>query len=400
MNLFSGSPVQFPSADGQGGLALIDEGLRLVAQLLIGLFRPVLGSVFRGVLNCLLNLLLGQVGAGGDDDLLRVPRSQVPGGDLQDAVGVQIKGHLDLRHPPGGPLDAGQAEFTDGLVVPGHGALSLEDVDFHGGLEVGGGAEDLGVVDRQGGISVDEPGGHAAHRLDGQGEGRHVQQENLLLRPLSPRLICHREACACQGGPLNRRPQGDALIRVDPSGRLHSGEPANVLLNRRDPGAAAHQQDPAQLAGVNARVVQGGAYRYGGALHQIPCQALEGGAGYLHLHMHRAAAVLADEGQVDGGGGSGGQLDLGLFRRVPDPLYRHGVLVQVDVGLFPELADQIICQAQVEIVPAQLVVPAGGEDLNHSVADLDDGDVKGAAAQVVDHDLLGGAVVQSVGQGG
>src|SRR5699024_3588841 len=56
--------------------------------------------------------------------------------------------------------------------------------------------------------------------------------------------------------------------------------------------------------------------------------------------------------------------------------------------------------ALVIVVAAQMVVAAGGKDLYHAVADLDQRYVKGAAAQVVDHDLLGAAVVQAVGQRG
>ena len=45
-----------------------------------------------------------------------------------------------------------------------------------------------------------------------------------------------------------------------------------------------------------------------------------------------------------------------------------------------------------------MVVAAGGEDFNDAITDLDDGHVKGAAAQVVDHDLLGRTVIQAVSQ--
>ena len=47
-----------------------------------------------------------------------------------------------------------------------------------------------------------------------------------------------------------------------------------------------------------------------------------------------------------------------------------------------------------------MVIAGGGQHLDHALADLDDGDVKGAAAQVVDHDLLLGLLVKTISQRG
>ena len=47
--------------------------------------------------------------------------AQVLGGDVHDAVGVDVKGNLDLGHATAGRGDAVQAEAAQGLVV---GAIS------------------------------------------------------------------------------------------------------------------------------------------------------------------------------------------------------------------------------------------------------------------------------------
>jgi hypothetical protein len=44
--------------------------------------------------------------------------------------------------------------------------------------------------------------------------------------------------------------------------------------------------------------------------------------------------------------------------------------------------------ALVEVIAAQVGITVGGQNLGNAVAHLDDGDIEGAAAQVVDHDLL------------
>ena len=61
-----------------------------------------------------------------------------------------------------------------------------------------------------------------------------------------------------------------------------------------------------------------------------------------------------------------------------------------------------VCQpvddALVKVVAAQKVIAAGREHLHDAVADADERHVKCAAAEVVDHDGLGAAIVQPVGQ--
>ena len=118
-----------------------------------------------------------------------------------------------------------------------------------------------------------------------------------------------------------------------------------------------------------------------------------------HVQVLGAGGVGGDIGQVDVGGGDAAQLDLGLLGGLLQPLHGHLVAAQVHAVALLELAHQILHDALVEVVAAQAVVAGGGQDLDDAVADLQDGDIEGAAAQVVDHDLLVALLVQAVGQG-
>ena len=52
----------------------------------------------------------------------------------------------------------------------------------------------------------------------------------------------------------------------------------------------------------------------------------------------------------------------------------------------------------VKIISPEMIIPCCCKDLYHSVANLDDGDVKCTAAQIKNHDFLRFAVVQSIGK--
>ena len=77
-----------------------------------------------------------------------------------------------------------------------------------------------------------------------------------------------------------------------------------------------------------------------------------------------------------------------------------GVAGEVDAVRFFELCHGVFHDALVEVVAAEAGIAAGGQHRKGAVFDLDDGDVEGAAAEVIDQDLLGRFVVKAVGHGG
>ena len=96
-----------------------------------------------------------------------------------------------------------------------------------------------------------------------------------------------------------------------------------------------------------------------------------------------------------------GELDLGLLGRLAQPLQRHLVLGQVDAVAVLERLHQVVDDALVPVVTAEVVVTAGGLDLDDALADLEQRHVEGAATEVEDEDgLVGLALVQAVGQRG
>ena len=116
--------------------------------------------------------------------------------------------------------------------------------------------------------------------------------------------------------------------------------------------------------------------------------------------MLGAGLVGGDEGQVDVGLHHGGELHLGLFGGLLQPLQRHPVRAQVDTLVLAELVGQVVDDALVEVFAAEEGVAVGRLDFEHAVADFQDRNVEGAAAEIEDRDLLVLFLVQSVGERG
>ena len=76
--------------------------------------------------------------------MLLLAGAQILCGNVNDAVGVDVEGYLDLRNASRSWSDAVQTEHTQGLVVLCHLTLALQDMDVNRGLVVGSGGENLG----------------------------------------------------------------------------------------------------------------------------------------------------------------------------------------------------------------------------------------------------------------
>ena len=255
----------------------------------------------------------------------------------------------------------------------------------HRRLEAGSRGEDLAALNRDRGIALDDLGVHVAHGLDAQRQRRHVQQQQAL------DLAGHHAA-------LQRRAHGHALVRIDALEGLLAGEALHGLLHRRNAARTAHQQHLGEVlrreTGVGHRLL----HRSHGHVHQMMGQLVKLRAGQHGLHVQRAVLVRRQEGQVDAGHGDAGELDLRLLRCLLDALHCGGILAQVDLVLPLKFIHQIVHDALVEVVAAQAVVARRGQNLDDVGVDVQNRYVEGAAAQVVDHDLLRLLLVHAVGQ--
>ncbi len=362
-------------------------GVDQFAQLLVFL------GVGLGVLHHTLDLGLAQARARLDGDLVFLAGGLVLGTDVQDAVGVDVERHLDLRRAARCRRNALEVELAQHLVAGGHLALALVDLDRHGRLVVVGGREGLRELGRDGRVLADHLGHHAAQRLDAQRQRRHVQQQHVL-------------AVAAQHLALDGGAHGNSLVRVHVLAGFLAEELLHLLLHLRHARHAADQDHVMDVRHLHAGVLDGGAARLDRASDQVFDQRFELGARDLQVQVLRARGIGRDVRQVDLGLLRRRQLDLGLLGGILQALQRKHVLRQVDARLLLELADDVIDDALVEVFAAQEGVAIGRQHfellLAVHVGDLDDRDVERAAAQVIHRDLAVAllVLVQAEGQRG
>ena len=395
-------PVLFLFVDllfalGEGLVHLIGQNLGLVVELQTALPAAVLRLIGGGVRHGPLDFALGQVGGTGDGDVLFPAGAQILGRDLHHAVDVDVKGHLDLGLGGEPGPDAAQLELAQRLVVLGKAALSLQDVDFHRGLHGTGGGENLALAGGDHAVAGDEGGGDAAQGLNGQGQGGDVHQDQALRCRAGG---AGQLAAALQQAALDGGAHGHALVGVEGMAGLHPQQFLHLAGHRRHSGAAAHQQDPAQIGGRQSCIPQGVVHRLDGAGQQVAGHHLKLRTGQGGVDVMGAILAHRDKGQIDLGRGGAGQLLLGLFGLLFQAAHGGGVPGQVDaVGLF-ELLHQPVHNPGVKVVAAQPGIAPGGQHREGAVLDLNDGHVEGAAAQVIDQNLLGSLVVQAIGHCG
>jgi hypothetical protein len=79
---------------------------------------------------------------GGDGDFLFLAGAEILGADVEDAVGVDVEGDLDLRHAARGGGMPSRWKLPRSCCREKSGARPA-DLDFHARLVVAGGGEDL-----------------------------------------------------------------------------------------------------------------------------------------------------------------------------------------------------------------------------------------------------------------
>src|SRR3990172_108837 len=199
-------------------------------------------------------------------------------------------------------------------------------------------------------------------------------------------------------GSVPRDSGGHHLVRVDGLVGLLAEELLDLLLHLRHAGLTAHQDDLVEVAGADARLAHGLPARGQAALDEVRHEGLELGPREREHEVLGPARVRRDKRQVDLRLDHSRQLALGFLPRLLETLEGHAVLPEIDAVLLLELVGDPVHDFLVEVVAAEVCVAVGRLDLDHALADLEDGDVEGTAAQVIHGDRLVLLLVEAIGQ--
>ena len=324
------------------------------------------------------DFFLAQTGRTLDGDVCRFARAFVFGGNVQDAVRVNVEGHFDLRHAARCGCDVGQVELPQRFVRAGFFALALQHVNRNRRLVVFRSGEHLRRFGRNGGVFLDEFGHHAAHGFDTQRQRGNVQQQYVA-------------AAAAQYFALNRRTHGHGFVRVHVFARLFAEELFHGFLYFRHTGLATHQNHIVNIACGQTGIFQRDFARLDRTCNQVFHQAFEFGTGDFQHQVFRAGRIHRDIRQVDFGLLAAGQLDFGFFCGFFHALHCHRVVFQINALFFFELVDDVVDDTLVEVFAAQEGVAVGGQHFKLFVAvhigNFDDGNIERTAAQVVHRDF-------------
>ena len=305
---------------------------------------------------------------------------------MQNAVGVNVKGHFNLRHAARSGGDAVQLEVAEKLVVLKHLAFTLADADVHGGLVVRGGGEHLALAHRNGRVALDHRRSDAAHRFNGQGQRGHVQQKHVVDVPL--------EHAALDSGAY-----GHHFIRVYALVGFLASQRMGHFLNGGHAGHAAHQHQFVNVPGLQAG--GGDAVQHGlaGTVQQVFRELFQLGTAQRQLDVLGSGSVRRDERQADVIALGGGKGDLGLFSFFLDALDGVRLVGKIHAGVLLELVHDPGDDRVVPVVAAQVGVAVGSLHFKHAVTDFQHGNIEGAAAEVVHGNVFIGLLVQAVSQG-
>merc|ERR1712159_33579 len=317
-------------------------GFNLLLELLI------LILVALGLHDESIDFLLGETAlVVGDGDLLVLAGSLVHGGHIEDTVGIDVEGDLNLRSSAGSWGDALEVELSEEVVILGHGSLSFEDLDEHTGLVVGVGGEGLGLLGGDGSVSGDQNSHDTTGGLNTLGEGSNIEHTDAL-----DLLVLD----SIEYSSLNSSTVGDGLIGVDASVELLSVEEVgDELLHLGDTGGSTDHDEVVNLSlgegSIGESVLDGGH----ALSEQINAKLFELGTGKLESEVLTLGEGLA----LDGGGHSGGESSLGLLALGSETTESSVVSLDVDAGLLLEFSHAELDESVVEVLTAQVGVAVG-----------------------------------------
>src|SRR6267142_2917834 len=349
-------------------------------QLALG---KILLRVFDGFLEHTLDLGIVDAVTGLDFDGMPFAGAQIFRGNLQDAVGVDQESHLDALQARGSRRNF-QREAGEGTAIFGEFALALKNVNVNAGLMVDASGVKLLRAGGNRGVARNDFRNGTAVGFDAQRERRDVEEQHVVHAAV--------EDVGLDGGA-----EGDDFVGIQFRMRLAVKKLLDHAADQRGARGAANEDNFLNVGRLELGVGESLLERHDRAVHDGANERLEFAASEF---AHENAAVRQREPQRGGFGFR--ELMLQADQGFAEFLREFAMGRKIDFILLQDKLVDKSLQKIVDIVATEVRVAVGGEHLIDVAVvggdELQDGNIKRAAAEIVDGNFAALLFVQAVGQ--
>src|SRR5258708_14965894 len=185
--LYLGTNVcrDFVTGISQCALGLVRQAIGAVAQFDLFLALAIFLRMHLCIAYQAVYLFFGQATGGGNGDLLLAPCSFITGGYIENAIGVNVEGYLNLRNTARCRRNSLEPEVTQALVVAGQFTPTLQHMDLNSRLAIFSRAKDLPLSRWNGRVALNQSGHYTTQRLNTQGERGNAEPGHVFAPPLN-----------------------------------------------------------------------------------------------------------------------------------------------------------------------------------------------------------------------
>ena len=239
------------------------------------------------------------------------------------------------------------------------------------GLSFHAGGEVLGCRSRNGAVALDDLGYHSAESFNAQGERGHVQQQHVL----------GHGGAAGEDMRLHGRAERHHFVRIQFGMGLALEQLFHQCMHPRNTRGAAYEDDFIDLVRLEFGIGQ----RLLTWLHR----ALDDGLSKLLKTFARNGALVTfalRQLNINVSFCFCRERDLGFDNGLAQGLHRFATAPDVKLQIIGNVIHGNGQQAIIDVIAAQVSIAIGGHDLKDAFMELEDGDIEGAATQIVDGD--------------
>jgi len=311
----------------------------------------------------------------GNGNLVGFTSGLISSRDVQDTVSIDIEGNFNLRNTSGGRGDTIKVEFTQQVVVLGHGSFTFEDLDEDTRLVISVSGEDLLLLGGDSSVSGDKDSHDTTSSFDTVGKRSDIEQQEVLDGFVT---------LTGKNGSLDSSTVSNSFIGVDGSvGFLTVEEVSDQLNDLGDSGRTTDQDDVVDEilgdTGVLKNLFDG---RNGFLEH--------GKTEFFELRSSDDAVIIlrfVKGVDFDVSLGRRGKNSLSSFTLSSKSSHGSGVFSHIVTSLSLEVSSTKFDKLVIEIFTAQMSITSSGLDFEDTVFDGQEGDIESTTTEIEDEDV-------------